>query len=72
VPPKDSYIDRVFIQPGLPASKVARILQIAANGQPKDFSIIIEHAKKCAAPTEIETGEIVGGFAHNQVMALGR
>ena len=40
------------------------------DGQPKDFSALIEHAKKCAAPTEIETGEIVGGFAHNQVAAL--
>ena len=36
----------------------------------KDFSEIIEHAKKCAAPTEIEKGEIVGGFAHNQVLAF--
>ena len=36
----------------------------------KDFSQIIEHAKKCAAPKEIETGEIVGGFAHAQVFAL--
>ena len=36
----------------------------------KDFSAIIEHAKKCAAPTEIEKGEIIGGFAHDQVFAL--
>jgi hydroxylamine reductase len=36
----------------------------------KDFSQIIEHAKKCAAPVEIETGEIIGGFAHAQVFAL--
>lgn len=36
----------------------------------KDFSAIIERAKKCAAPTEIERGEIVGGFAHEQVFAL--
>lgn len=36
----------------------------------KDFSQIISHAKRCAAPTEIEHGEIVGGFAHNQVIAL--
>ena len=40
------------------------------DGKPKDFSALIEHAKKCAAPTEIESGEIVGGFAHNQVAAL--
>lgn len=38
-------------------------------GQGKDFSAIIAHAKRCAPPTEIETGEIVGGFAHNQVLA---
>lgn len=36
----------------------------------KNFSAIIEHAKKCVAPSEIETGEIIGGFAHAQVLAL--
>ncbi|MFW5963173.1 MAG: hydroxylamine reductase [Bacteroidota bacterium] len=40
------------------------------NGKPKDFSQIIEHAKKCEPPKEIETGKIVGGFAHNQVVQL--
>jgi len=40
------------------------------NGKPKDFSQIIEHAKKCDPPQEIETGKIVGGFAHNQVEQL--
>jgi hydroxylamine reductase len=40
------------------------------NGKRKDFSMIIEHAKKCASPTEIETGTITGGFAHNQIFAL--
>ncbi|HKK91195.1 MAG TPA: hydroxylamine reductase, partial [Desulfobacteraceae bacterium] len=40
------------------------------DGKAKDFSQIIEKAKTCSAPTEIETGKIVGGFAHNQVMAL--
>jgi hydroxylamine reductase len=40
------------------------------NGSSKDFSAIIEHAKKCSSPTEIETGEIIGGFAHNQVIQL--
>ena len=39
-------------------------------GEKKDFSMIIEHAKRCPAPTEIESGEIVGGFAHAQVEAL--
>jgi len=36
----------------------------------KDFSIVIEHAKKCQAPTQIESGEIIGGFAHHQVAEL--
>jgi hydroxylamine reductase len=40
------------------------------NGNSKDFSQIIEHAKKCASPIEIEKGEIIGGFAHNQVIQL--
>jgi hydroxylamine reductase len=40
------------------------------DGKPKDFSKIIEMAKKCSSPTDIEKGEIVGGFAHNQVIAL--
>ncbi|MEA3508428.1 MAG: hydroxylamine reductase [Synergistota bacterium] len=40
------------------------------EGKAKDFSPIIEMAKKCPVPTEIETGAIVGGFAHNQVLAL--
>ena len=40
------------------------------DGKAKDFSVIIEHAKKCAPPVEIEKGEIVGGFAHAQVFAL--
>lgn len=40
------------------------------DGQPKDFSALIEHAKRCRPPVEIETGEIVGGFAHHQVLAL--
>jgi len=69
VPPKASYADRVYTTgasgfPGFPhiADRV--------DGQAKDFSQIIEHAKKLAAPTEIETGTIVGGFAHAQVFAL--
>lgn len=40
------------------------------EGKRKDFSLIIEHAKKCNPPTEIETGSILGGFAHNQIFAL--
>ncbi len=68
VPPKDSYKDRLYTTgaAGFPGCK-----HIPGEiGEEKDFSAIIEHAKKCASPTELETGEIVGGFAHNQVLAL--
>ncbi len=68
VPPKDSYKDRLYTTgaAGFPGCK-----HIAGSiGEEKDFSEIIAHAKRCAAPIEIETGEIVGGFAHNQVLAL--
>ncbi len=68
VPPKDSYKDRLYTTgaAGFPGCK-----HISGEiGEEKDFSEIIEHAKKCASPTEIETGEIIGGFAHNQVLAL--
>jgi hydroxylamine reductase len=68
VPPKDSYKDKLFTtgSAGYPGCK-----HIVGNtGSEKDFSEIIELAKKCEAPTEIETGEIVGGFAHEQVFAL--
>ena len=71
VPPHDNagYKDKVYTTgaSGFPGFK--HIVD-RKNGGAKDFSIIIEHAKKCAAPTEIETGEIIGGFAHNQVLAL--
>ena len=68
VPPKDSYKDRVFTTgaAGFPGCKHIP----GIDGQTKDFSEIIELAKKCKAPTEIEKGEIIGGFAHNQVMQL--
>ncbi len=68
VPPKDSYKDRVYTTgcAGFPGCK-----HIPGEiGEEKDFSAIIEHAKQCASPTEIETGEIVGGFAHEQVFAV--
>ena len=68
VPPKDSYKDRMYTTgaAGFPGCK-----HIAGDiGEEKDFSAIIEHAKQCAAPQEIETGEIIGGFAHAQVLAL--
>ncbi len=68
VPPKDSYKDRVFTTgaAGFPGCKHID----GIDGQTKDFSEIIELAKQCKAPTEIEKGEIIGGFAHNQVMQL--
>ncbi len=68
VPPKKSYIDRIFTTgaTGYPGVK-----HIAGGiGEEKDFSEIIELAKKCPPPTEIEQGEIIGGFAHNQVLSL--
>lgn len=69
VPPKDSYKDRVYVTGVVGFDGLKRIAD-RVDGQPKDFSPIIEHAKRCAAPQEIEQGEIVGGFAHNQVLAL--
>ncbi len=68
VPPKDSYKDRLYTTGA--AGFVGCKHIPGSTGDKKDFSEIIEHAKKCAAPTEIETGEIVGGFAHNQVFEL--
>lgn len=68
VPPADSYKDRLYTTgaAGFPGCK-----HIPGEiGQEKDFSAIIAHAKRCAPPTEIETGEIIGGFAHAQVLAL--
>ncbi len=71
VPPAKSatYTDRIYTTG---ASGLEGAIHIAdrENGGRKDFSQIIEHAKRCQAPQEIETGEIVGGFAHNQVMQL--
>ncbi|WP_044935588.1 hydroxylamine reductase [Pseudobutyrivibrio sp. LB2011] len=68
VPPADSYKDRMFTTgaAGYPGCKHID----APYGETKDFSEIIEMAKKCDAPTEIERGEIIGGFAHEQVFAL--
>ncbi len=71
VPPLDgaSYRDRIYTtgSSGLPG---ATHIPARAESSAKDFSEIIEHAKKCAPPKEIENGEIVGGFAHAQVLAL--
>lgn len=68
VPPKDSYKDRLYTTG---AAGYPGCTHIPGEiGEQKDFSAIIEHAKKCSAPTEIETGELIGGFAHAQVLAL--
>lgn len=69
VPPKDSYKDRVFTT-GVVGYPGLKHIPDRKDGKPKDFSPIIEMAKKCTPPTQIESGTIVGGFAHNQVMAL--
>ena len=68
VPPKASYKDRMYTTG---ATGVEGVIHIAKNADgTKDFSAIIEHAKRCAPPTEIENGEIIGGFAHHQVLQL--
>ncbi|MRN54107.1 hydroxylamine reductase [Paenibacillus monticola] len=68
VPPKDSYVDRLYTtgHTGYPGVKH---IPAGADGA-KDFSALVEQAKRCAAPTEIETGEIIGGFAHAAVIGL--
>ena len=68
VPPKDSYKDRLYTTgaAGYPGCK-----HIPGKiGEEKDFSQIIAQARMCQPPVELERGEIIGGFAHNQVMAL--
>lgn len=69
IPVKDAYKDRIFTTGAAGYPDVKHIPDRPAGGT-KDFSEIIELAKTCSPPEEIETGSIVGGFAHNQVMAL--
>ena len=69
VPPKDSYKERVYTTGSVGFEGVTHIAD-RKEGMEKDFSALIEHAKKCESPIEIETGKIVGGFAHKQVIAL--
>jgi hydroxylamine reductase len=69
VPPKDSYIDRVYVTGAVGFTGLKKIEDRVEGGE-KDFSGIIAHALKCEAPTQIEEGTIVGGFAHNQVKEL--
>ena len=68
VPPRESYRDRLYTTgaagfPGCPH------IPAGPDGE-KDFSALIQHARRCPAPQEIERGQIVGGFAHAQVLAL--
>ncbi|WP_186327490.1 hydroxylamine reductase [Paenibacillus sp. Y412MC10] len=67
IPPKDSYKDRIYTtgNTGFPG---VRHIPEGTNGAAKDFSVLIEQAKECPPPTELETGEIIGGFAHAAVM----
>ncbi|NMC00720.1 MAG: hydroxylamine reductase [Thermoanaerobaculaceae bacterium] len=65
----NTYLDR-FYTTGLAGYKGAKHIPDRKEGGKKDFSQVIEQAKKCAPPKEIEKGKIVGGFAHNQVFAL--
>ena len=69
VPPKSSYIDRIFTT-GVAGYEGVKHIKSDENGY-KDFSEIIELAKKSKNPTELEKGNIIGGFAHNQVIELG-
>ena len=68
VPPKESYKDRIYTTGSVGFSGCKQI--DGEIGETKDFSAIIEHAKKCPPPTQLESGELVGGFAHHQVLAL--
>ncbi|MEJ8752793.1 hydroxylamine reductase [Lagierella sp. ICN-221743] len=68
VPPLDEYKDRIYTT-GAAGFNGCKHIE-GSIGEKKDFSEIIEHAKRCEPPKEIEKGEIVGGFAHNQVMEL--
>ncbi len=67
VPPKDSYKDRVYTTGVVGFDGLKHIDE---NNGDKDFTPLVEHAKKCQPPTQIEDGEIIGGFAHAQVLAL--
>jgi hydroxylamine reductase len=71
VPPMKnaSYKDKIYTT-GSSGLTGATHIPPREDGKAKDFSEIIEHAKQCQPPIEIETGSIVGGFAHNQVIAL--
>ncbi|NLJ15654.1 MAG: hydroxylamine reductase [Clostridiales bacterium] len=68
VPPLDSYKDRMYTTGAAGYDGCKHI--DGEIGEEKDFSNIIEQAKKCLPPKQLEAGEIIGGFAHNQVLQL--
>ncbi|MBN1631485.1 MAG: hydroxylamine reductase [Thermoleophilia bacterium] len=65
----NTYLGRLYTT-GVVGYEGATHIPDRADGGAKDFSAVIAQAKSCPAPTELETGTIVGGFAHNQVLAL--
>lgn len=69
VPPADSYRDRVFTT-GVVGFEGLRHIPEPSDGGEKDFSELIERAKTCDPPDQLETGTLTGGFAHQQVIAL--
>jgi len=69
VPPKDSYKDRVYMT-GVVGFEGLKYVPDGENGNAKDFTEIITHAKKCSAPEKLEDGEITVGFAHNAALGV--
>ncbi|WP_199925589.1 hydroxylamine reductase [Paenibacillus bouchesdurhonensis] len=69
VPPKPGYVNRIFTTGNTGYPGLQHIPE-GVDGQPKDFSEMIALAKQCQPPTELETGEIIGGFAHNTVTSI--
>jgi len=69
VPVRESYRNRMYTT-GMAGYPGLKHIEACPEGGRKDFSALIEQAKTCPAPKELENGEIVGGFAHNQVLAL--
>lgn len=71
VPPRKNctYLDRVYTT-GVVGMPGTHHIEEGRDGKPKDFSALIAHAQKCPPPIAIEHGEIIGGFAHHQVIEL--
>jgi hydroxylamine reductase len=69
VPPKDSYKDRVYMT-GVVGFEGLKYIPDRENGNAKDFTELITHAKKCSAPEKLEDGEITVGFAHNAALGV--